>query len=202
MVKDLRRRALSMKGSLILIGVAALGISAGLIFTIVSKNLRPDTPETPTPFKVAAWDGASFITKDDVKAMGADMSSPAPLVYRREGPSHFYQMGMNELEAKIWAYELKEGAQKRFEEECSDDRKQCEVALRKKMASVADFKAGRKMMLRSDGWGVVTIAGVEEKFVVKIMRCEKTDDPAALKGIEERARTAYDYLIKKLRTSR
>lgn len=191
-----------MKGSLILIGVAGLGIAAGFFFTFLSKSNRPPDYVPPAPFKVSDWDGSKLLTLEDVKAMGGDLSSPNPLAYKKEGPAHYYQMGLGELEAKVWSYEKKEGARKRYEEELSDDRKQCDMALNKKMASVAEAKDGRKIMLRSDGWGVVTLCSLDETFVVKVMRCEKSADASALEEIAKRAAQAHDYLIKKLRTSR
>jgi hypothetical protein len=122
---------------------------------------------TPKPHAMAAWEGQGFLTSEDAKALGAD----SEILYRREGPAHFYRFGRGGLEVKIWPYAE-------------------EAAAIEKLSSESEQKS-----VQPDGWAVVTLPAREGKFFFKVLAAIKGRD---LAEPEARARAAVERVRSKL----
>jgi hypothetical protein len=151
-----------------------------------------------------SWNGKGFLTKQDVEEMGADMRSPDPLAYSREGSAHKYSMGLDELQMMVWACKSEAAAEERFTKEKKDDENWCKLALKMGKATTAEIAASDlkepsylKKVVRGDGWRIATYVARVGRFVVKLGRQENKD---GLDEAIERGKKAVEYAIKKLKS--
>lgn len=185
------------------LGVTSMTIRMALFCWAVTT--AQDDPVAPRPQNAPEnpeWDGKNFLTLKDVEAMGADIKSPKPLAYSRDGTAHRYQMGLGELEMKIWVYMKEDGAQSRLDDEAREDKTNAALLLKMKKATVAEVSEKEngylKKVIRSDGWGAATRVERRGTVVVKVLRTDECRTPQELEEIVKRGEKATAYVLKKL----
>lgn len=199
-------------GTLIVLGAAVISCDNTRRTGPPKANRDTDMDNSPVPVQnsnapeTADWDGKSFITIKDVEEMGGDMKSPKPLEYSKDGSAHKYQIGLGELEMKIWAYTNNSGASDRFDKEKKEDNSNCTLLLKMNKASVAEISdpgfggnAYLKKVIRADGWGIATYCVQKGSFVIKVMRAESCRGANELSEISDRGRKAIAYVVNKIK---
>jgi hypothetical protein len=178
----------------------------------VPPPARPGVQDT-TPKVKPSRDWSKFVTMDDLKAMGGTTDDPRIkdpsqlIVYEEAEGSHKWDLGISELELKVWELAKESDAQNKLNELAQGDQGMISAMMAKgtakngeagMMAGLGEKCSVRRHIFAKDSRAVVAMTVLQGKIVFRMIRSDAVAKAEDLAEVEKLCRRAAEVVLKKL----